>query len=664
MPVFDGKQPFVAHFSLKVLLVATANTPTHTAGSIPDEHESPLQRTMYAVIAIVSMIALAVYAVVHHWLPGNEANTYVLYGALLFGLPILYDLAVKLFHLQFGSDLLAGISIITSVLMGEYLAGVLVILMVSGGETIERFAVERASSVLAALAKRMPTIAHRKNGHLEDLPVENVQVGDLLVVFPHEICPVDAVVVEGHGSMDESFLTGEPYHVSKTPGTDVISGALNGNSALTIKATRLPKDSRYAQIIQVMRASESDRPQLRRLGDQLGALYTPLAVGIAAITWLVTGEARRFLAVMVTATPCPLLIAIPVAVIGAISLAARRGIIIRRPAILEQVDRCRIAIFDKTGTLTYGRPQLTSVIVEAPFERSEVLARVASLERYSKHPLASAILEAAESENLALVDASSISERPGQGLVGQVDGHTVQVTSRGKLAKQDPEMAQRVSTDLVGLHCVVLVDGKLAATLAFRDQPRSDSRRFVDHLGPSHQFKRVMIISGDQEKEVRALAEQVGIEEVYCSQSPEQKLSIVRELTATTPTLYLGDGINDAPALASSTVGLAFGNVSDITSQAAGAVLLESSLRKVDELLHIGRRMRRIALQSAVGGMAASLIAMGLAAVGWLSPVEGAITQELIDVIAVLNALRVAWPPGELSDYPAASPTSANEGAR
>ncbi len=619
--------------------------------STPDEHESPLQRTIYASIAVIALTSLVVFGVLHQVRADQPENVWVLYFALAAGAPILFDLIRKLVKLDFGSDLLAGISIVTSILMGEYLAGVFVVLMVSGGETIERFAVERASSVLAALAKRMPTIAHRKNGAIVDLPIEAIQVGDKLVVFPHEICPADGLVIEGHGTMDESYLTGEPYQVSKTPGAEVISGALNGNSALTIETLRRPEESRYAQIIRVMRASESDRPHLRRLGDQLGALYTPLAVAIAVITWVVTGEPRRFLAVMVTATPCPLLIAIPVAVIGAISLAARRGIIIRRPAILEMVDRCKIAIFDKTGTLTYGKPALTSVATEPSFTREEVLARTASLERYSKHPLATAILEAASAAKLPLADASQISERPGQGLTGVVEGETIQVTSRSKLLKQQPELAAKIPTETVGLHCVVLIGGKYAATLAFRDQPRADSRRFVDHLGPNHQFDRVMIISGDQEKEVRALADQVGITEIYASQSPEQKLARVKQLTAQAPTLYLGDGINDAPALAGSTVGLAFGNVSDITSEASSAVLLESSLQKVDELIHIGHRMRTIALQSAVGGMAASLIAMGLASLGLLSPVEGAVVQELIDIVAVLNALRVAWPPKQLSDF-------------
>ena len=279
------------------------------------------------------------------------------------GVPLVLGLLVKLLRREFGSDLLAGISIVTSVLLGEYLAGTLVVLMLSGGEALEAYAVRSASSVLEALARRMPSLAHRKHdGTLADVPLEEVAVGDILVVFPHEICPVDGTVVEGHGAMDESYLTGEPYLMSKAPGSAVLSGAINGETALTIRADKLAVDSRYAKIMQVMRASEQRRPRLRRLGDQLGAFYTPLAVAIALAAWAVSGDPTRFLAVLVVATPCPLLIAIPVAIIGAISLAARRGIIIKDPAVLEKIDTCRTAIFDKTGTLTYGQPQLTEVI--------------------------------------------------------------------------------------------------------------------------------------------------------------------------------------------------------------------------------------------------------------------------------------------------------------
>lgn len=458
-------------------------------------------------------------------------------------------------------------------------------------------------------------------------------------------------MVEGHGTMDESYLTGEPYLMSKAPGAAVLSGALNGDTALTIRADRPAADSRYARIMQVMRASEQSRPRLRRLGDQLGALYTPLALAIAVAAWAESFDPTRFLAVLVVATPCPLLIAIPVAIIGSVSLAARRGIIIKDPAVLEKVGTCRTAIFDKTGTLTYGRPQLTGLIPAESWQGREVLALVAGLERYSKHPLSGAVLGAARAVGVPLPEAGAVSEPPGQGLTGSVLGRAVEVTGRRKLLARQPGLAARLPPAAGGLECVALIDGRYAATFQFRDQPRADGAPFIEHLGRRHRFRRVLLVSGDRESEVRYLAERVGIPEVYAGRTPEQKLAIVREETAKAATVFLGDGINDAPALTAATVGVAFGPGSDITAEAAGAVILDSSLQKVDEFLHIGGRLRRVALQSAAGGMALSVIGMGLAAAGCLPPVAGAVLQEAIDVAAVVNALRVALPPRSLTDY-------------
>ena len=618
-----------------------------------------LYKYRQAIIAILALIAIASHLMLRlalhaaapfYGIPAYELPLII--ALALGGVPLVLELLLKLFRLQFGSDLLAGISIVTSVLLHEYLAGTLVVLMLSGGEALEAYAVRSASSVLQALAKRMPSVAHRKhNGNLSDVALAQVAIGDLLIVFPHETCPVDGTVVDGHSVMDESYLTGEPYMMSKTPGSEVLSGAINGEAALTIRAEKLVVDSRYAKIMQVMRESEQRRPQLRRLGDQLGAYYTPVAVAIALVAWAVSGEALRFLAVLVVATPCPLLIAIPVAIIGSISLSARRGIIIKDPVVLEKIDTCRTAIFDKTGTLTYGQPKLIEILPNAHYTANEVLRLVASLERYSKHPLASAILKAANEAGLALQEAGQISERPGEGLRGNIAGRSIQITNRNKLAAPHPEIVRLLPPIAGGLECVILIDAQYAATLRFRDEPRLDGALFINHLKPKHRFDRIMLVSGDRESEVRYLAEQIGIKEVYFSQIPEQKLELVRAETKRANTVFMGDGINDAPALTAATVGIAFGQHSDITAEAAGAVILDSSLQRVDEFLHISRRMRTIALQSAIGGMALSVVGMLFAMLGYLPPVAGAITQEIIDVFAVLNALRVAIPPKTLTDY-------------
>jgi heavy metal translocating P-type ATPase len=571
---------------------------------------------------------------------------------VLGGIPLVYQLGVKLARGDWGADLLAGLSIVTAVLLDEYLAGSLVVLMLSGGVVLETYAVRKASSVLEALAKRMPSVAHRKSGdQLTDISTGQVNIGDTLLMLPHEICPVDGTVLEGSSTMDESYLTGEPYMMSKVSGSQVLSGAINGDSALTIRADKLAVDSRYAKIMEVMKSSEQYRPNIRRLGDQLGALYTPLAVIIALSAWAASGDVIRFLAVLVIATPCPLLIGIPVTIISSISLAARREIIIKNPAILETIGTCRTAIFDKTGTLTYGRPSLTALIPDEGHNEQEVLTLIASLERYSKHPLSRAIVSAAEKSALSLVNVTNITELPGEGLKGNVTGKQIQITSRKKFVEQHPDMSEGLPPVTGGLECVVLIDDAYAATLQFRDEVRTDSSSFINHLRPSHMFDKVMLVSGDRESEVRFLADQVGIKHVYFSQSPEQKLELVRNETIAAKTVFLGDGINDAPALTAATIGIAFGQNSDITGESADAVIMDSSLLKVDELFHIGERMRKIALQSAAGGMALSLIGMLFAGLGYLTPVAGAITQEIIDVLAVLNALRAAVPPKTLSDF-------------
>lgn len=604
-------------------------------------------------IAMLAILSIATHLTLRFMPELGVDQNYPLYLALFFGgVPLVIELLIKILRKEFGSDLLAGISIVTGVLLDEHLAATLVVLMLSGGEAIEAYAVKKASSVLDALARRMPAVVHRIKGEmLEEVTLESVEVGDLLDIFPHEICPVDGTVVDGHSIMDESYLTGEPYMMSKTPGAKVLSGAINGEGSLRIRADKRAIDSRYARIMEVMKESEQRRPQLRRLGDTLGAFYTPFAVCIALIAWASSGEAIRFLAVLVVATPCPLLIAIPTAIVGAISLAARRGIIIRDPAILEQISQCQTIIFDKTGTLTYGKPKLVEQHLAKNWEQKKVLQLVSSIERYSKHPLAVAILNELEHEELSLLSATSISERAGEGLKGKIGNYSIQITNREKFIAAHPNVSSLLPTHSGGMECVILINEEYAATYTFRDEPRGDGDLFIKHLGPKHGFLKVMIVSGDQESEVAYLAKRVGITDVYASQSPEQKLKIVEEQRAKAPTIFVGDGINDAPALAAATAGIALGQQSDIIAESADAIVLDSSLERVDDLFHISERMRRIALQSAVGGMAFSIIGMGFASFGYLSPVAGALFQEVIDIVAVLNAVRVAIPPKQLSDF-------------
>lgn len=320
---------------------------------------SALWQRRISLIALLSIIAISLHLLLRFGLHADARVHQIplLATLVLGGFPLLVGIVRRLLKREFGADVLGGLSIVTSILLGEYLAGSIIVLMLAGGEALESFAVRSASSVLAALAQRMPSVAHRRgDAGVVDVALAEIAVGDTLVLHPHEICPADGVVLEGHGTMDESYLTGEPFQITKTAGSTVISGAINGESVLTLRTTRLAADSRYARIMGVMRESEATRPSLRRLGDRLGAIYTPVALIVALLAWAISGEPIRFLAVLVIATPCPLLIAIPIAIIGSISLCARRAIIVKSPVVLEQIAECRTAIFDKTGTLTYGAP--------------------------------------------------------------------------------------------------------------------------------------------------------------------------------------------------------------------------------------------------------------------------------------------------------------------
>jgi heavy metal translocating P-type ATPase len=602
-----------------------------------------------AIVAIAAHLLLAAVGA-----DGSDVPLWLV--VVVGGVPLIWRVLRSVLRWEPGADLLAAVSVVAAVLLGEWLVAAIIVLMMSGGEALESAATGRASAALDALARRSPSVAHRLLGDdlaggTEDVPTDEVRLGDLIAVLPHELCPVDGRVTAGHGSMDESYLTGEPYVVPKSVGSAVLSGAVNAEAVLTVRATALAEDSRYAQIVGVLRDAEERRPPMRRLADRLGAWYTLLALALGVAGWAVSGEPNRFLAVVVVATPCPLLIGVPVAMIGAISLAAKRGIILRNPAVLEQLDRVETVMFDKTGTLTYGRPALTQVLTRAGVREPDVMAAAAAVETYSRHPLAAAVVDHVRRRGVDMPAVSSVSEEPGQGLVGVVEGRRLRLTNRTGAVAVDPAAVDLLPGTTSGLEAIVLVDDEYAATLRFRDQPRADAVDFVAHLPEHHGIVRRLIISGDRESEVRYLAGLVGIDEVHAGVSPERKLEIVREHEAHGPTLFLGDGINDAPAMATATVGVAFGVGSDVTSEAADAVVLDSSLERVDDLLHIGRRMRRIALQSALGGIGLSVIGMVLAVAGLLTPVAGAVTQEVVDLLAIINASRVALVRGPLADF-------------
>jgi heavy metal translocating P-type ATPase len=605
--------------------------------------KAPIKFRWQLLVVGISLVAIGLSLVFR--MTSSLSPDFPLWIAIILGgIPSFLYIVVKLLKGDLGADSLAALALLTAVILHEYLAAVIIILMIASGQALETYAMRKASSVLLALAERMPNTVHRKTASgIEDIPLLEIRIGDAIVVYPHETCPADGVVIEGQGSMDESYLTGEPYQISKVPGVSVLSGAINGESVLIFQVEKIPADSRYASIVAVLQEAEQKRPTLRRLGDQIGAIFAPIALLFAMAAWYVTGDAIRFLAVLVIATPCPLLIAIPITIISAISMAARHSIIIKDPTVLERLPTCRTAIFDKTGTLTYGRPVLTEILTSDNFDTNFVLQNVASLERYSKHPLSSAILQAAKKNELTLLDAASVSEQSGKGLTGVIGKNKIHVTHRKKIMENFPEFAKLLPPTTVGLECVILINDEYAATIRFHDIPRKESKSFIGHLKPSHQFNKIMLVSGDRESEVKYLGDLLNLSEIHASQTPQQKLEIVRAEMKNAATLFMGDGINDAPALSAATVGIAFGQYSNVTAEAAGAVIMENSLNKVDELIHLSLATRNIALQSTIGGMGLSIIGMGFAAAGYISPVMGAILQEVIDIIAIVNALQLIW---------------------
>jgi heavy metal translocating P-type ATPase len=624
----------------------------------------PIHQRKELVITIISLSGILLHLLLFFIPQSNESliipipflpYSYLLKDlplliALFFGgLPLVFDLSRHIFAREFNADILAGISIVTAILLQEYLAGTIVILMLSGGQVLERFAVSRASSAIDAFSRRLPDIAYVKSkGGIKEVSVDTLTPGEIIIIKGNTISPVDGTVVQGSGSMDESLLSGEPYFVAKTTGSTVIAGALNGNAILEIKVEKVGENTRYKKIMSVMEESQQRKPKIRRLADELGAYYTPVALLIAITAWALSGDPIRFLSVLVVATPCPLLIAIPVAIIGSISLAARHGILIKDPSILERISSVKKIYLDKTGTMTYGKPEVTEVESISNYSESEILQLAGSLEQFSDHPLSSSIIQETKRKNLPFLQATMVEEVPGTGLKGLINNEEIIVSSRKfvQLTIKDSSLPAHKG----GLECILLSNMKPIGIIRLRDTPREQGKSFISHLKKSHTIDQVVLLSGDDASEVEYLANLVGIQEIYSRKSPEEKLAIIEQSSSRAPTLFVGDGINDAPALSAATIGVAFGSNSDISSEAAGAVIMDSSLEKLDELFHIGIRMKKIALQSAAGGMGLSIIAMCFASLGYLPPVAGAITQEIIDIFAVANALRTSYEPQSLSD--------------
>jgi heavy metal translocating P-type ATPase len=556
---------------------------------------------------------------------------------------------------HWASDIVAALAIVTAVIMREPLAGLIVVIMQTGGEALERYAEGRASDAVRALEADAPRNAHLVRGDaITDVPADDVEVGDVVLVRPGELVPCDGIVVEGVAALDVSRLTGEPVPMTVAPGVAVRSGSVNGDRPFTVRATAVARESQYARIVELVRTAQETKAPFQRIADRYAIWFTPLTLVAAGLAAWLSGDMERVLAVLVVATPCPLILAPPIAIIGGINRAARRQVIVRNGGAMERLARVNVAVFDKTGTITIGRPEVSDVILVGALDRPTVLALAASLEQASGHLLARTVVEAAQQAGLALLPVTDAVESPGRGIAGHVGGHTVAIGSRSYAASQmRHDHAGAFDISGAGLQAYVVVDGAPAGIVVYADHVRPDVMHTFADLDALGLHRRIML-SGDHEENARATALTVGITEVRGDLHPEDKVAVVRDLTASgARVMMVGDGTNDAPAMSAATVGIAMaGHGGGVTAEAADVVLLVDRIDRVNDAVRISRRTMRIARESVLAGLGLSGVAMIVAAFGHIAPTAGALPQEVIDVAVILNALRASAAPAESTAAP------------
>ena len=601
------------------------------------------------VLAAASLAAILVGLGLHA--AGREpAGDAVLAGAVAvllvsLVLDVLRSLVVQR---RLGVDVIALVAMAGALALGEYLAGAVIALMFSGGQTLETAAAVRARRELSALVSRAPKVAHLRRGDaIREVAAEAVAVGDVVVVRTGDVVPVDGRVVAGEAVIDESALTGESLPVARGAGEPVLSGTANAGAPFDVRATRPASESAYAALVRLVERAEGSRAPFVRLADRYAVVFLPLTLAVAAGAWIASGDPVRALAVVVVATPCPLILAAPIALVSGVSRAARRGVVIKGAASIEALGRARTVLFDKTGTLTLGAPRVREIVAADGVPRLEVLRLAASLDQLSPHVLAEALVAEAKELELPLSSPAAVHEVPGQGITGTVEGHRVAVGSRAWLRARgfpDAALAAGDGTGGVGLARVLVgADGRVLGTVVMADELRPDAAGLVEDLR-RHGVRHVAMVSGDRRATAEAIGARVGVDRVYAELSPEDKLRVVRTLRddpGLRPVVMVGDGVNDAPALALADVGIAMGAAgATVSAETADAVITIDRVGRVGDAVAIGRRSLRIATQSVVAGMTLSVVAMGFAAAGLLAPVAGALLQEGIDLAVVLNALR------------------------
>jgi heavy metal translocating P-type ATPase len=564
------------------------------------------------------------------------------------GAPLVLATLGELLRGHIYADVVAALAIVGSALLGQFEAGAIVVLMQSGGEALEDYGLQRASRSLENLLKRAPTIAHRKVGSdYVDLPVAEVNVRDILLVRPGDIVPVDGVVLEGQGAVDESALTGEPVPLDKLPGDELLSGTINLSGALVMRATKQAKESKYELIVKMVEQAQTEKAPISRLADQYAPGFTFVTLALAAAVYGFSHDWVRVLAVLVVATPCPLIIATPLAVLSAINRAARKNIIVKSGASIEQAAGVEMVIFDKTGTLTIGRPTFEQVISITPGDENRLLGLAASVELFSSHVLARPLVEGARKAGLRPQHVSDFEEIAGKGVSGVIDDHRYDIGSPSYLREIGTSISEGYREELTrlrsegGMLAVIAEDKQAVGVIVFSDKVRPEARNLRQRLEKLGVLRTVML-TGDNLVAAQRIADQVGISEVRANLLPEDKVKAIAELKrGETRVMMVGDGINDAPALATATVGVALGgHGAGISTDAADIVLMVDNVERVADVINIGRTMVRVAKQGIFFGIGASVVCMVVAAFGFIPPTVGAILQEAIDVVVILGALR------------------------
>jgi heavy metal translocating P-type ATPase len=600
-------------------------------------------------IPVFALVGLTVGGITTYAFGQVDMGRWVWYGTLIIGgAQVVYHTTRGMLHGRFAADIVAMLAIITAILTDEAFAGVIIVLMQTGGEALDDYGFRKASSTLNALLSRAPRIAYRKKGNaIEEIDVDAVDVGDTLVVRPGDLIPVDGSVIDTQAEVDESALTGEPLPRTKAMGETLLSGSVNVGQAFEMRADKVSGESQYSKIVGLVREAQEEKPPIQRLADKYAVWFTPVTLAMAGLGWVITQDIATVLAVLVVATPCPLILATPLAVISGINRAAKESIIVKSGAAIEQIGKGRVVIFDKTGTITYGTPVVERV-VSLDGEEDEILRKAASVEQFSSHPVAAALAREGLEKFGKLQVPTNFKELPGQGVEADLDGeHLVIGSQRFCEMRTDGEFESRSAEVLKQLRMegrlvsFIAIDGKPAGAVVFNDQIRPGVPALMLRLRELG-VERTVMLTGDNKANAAIVAREAGIDRVEANLLASQKVDEVKKLNAQYgTTIMVGDGINDAPALASATVGVAMGaHGTGISAEAADVVLLVDDVTKVGDGIAMGQRMLHIAKESIYFGIGASFILMVIASFGYIQPAVGALLQEVLDIAVILNALR------------------------